>query len=109
MRPIRRQISSMDLHSMFALQIVLPCAVAILMALVAATHAGNGDAALIDQDRYFLDSDTAMYWYDPGVWVAQGRLTADRYQSSSSIWRWATSAEVDGLTGKSTTGASDIA
>ncbi len=57
------------------------------------TDAGlNGDC--------FHDSQTGLYWYDPGYFAGQPRGSLDMMLSHSTTWRWATSAEIDSLVGK---------
>ena len=54
--------------------------------------------------NYFYDTETSLYWFDPVSFVGQSRNEVDSFITSSSIWTWASSTEIDALSGKSSEG-----
>ena len=59
-------------------------------------------------NEYFFDTTTRFYWYDPAEFVGMSRQEVDVIVQQSSIWNWATSAQVDELVGKASAGGSDL-
>jgi len=72
------------------------------------TVAPRVDAVLQDyQDstgNYFYDTDTSLFWFTPVTFLGQTRSEVDSFITSSSIWNWASSDEIDALSGKSSEG-----
>jgi hypothetical protein len=50
--------------------------------------------------EYFYDVESGLYWFDPGVFAGQPRATIDHLAEFSTVWHWATSAQVDALVGR---------
>lgn len=77
----------------------------VLLAAFAIFHS-SADAQLVDHGptgQYFQDTSTGLYWFDPAQFVGQSRATIDAFVQSSTIWQWATSAQITALSGSSTT------
>jgi len=75
--------------------------------------AGTAPAGAELQDHgprgeYFLDTATGLYWFDPGHFHEQARITVDLLSDHSPIWSWATSAEVEALMGQTAETGSDL-
>jgi len=59
--------------------------------------------------RYFFDTTTHLYWYDPVEFLGMSRLAVDAFVQESPIWDWASSDQIDGLVGKETRDGSPLA
>ncbi len=81
-------------------------AVTAMMAIVLAVHA-NLYAELRDwgpEGEYFYDTDTGLYWWDPAEFVGWSYSSINTFVTASTIWKWASSDEIDALVGKSSEG-----
>lgn len=83
----------------FLLLLVLPAATTISAGEL--TDHGPGGVA-------FHDHQAALFWLDPAVFLDAGRETVDRFVTHGDTWRWATSAEIDGLIGATSPEGSDL-
>jgi hypothetical protein len=50
--------------------------------------------------EYFYDAQTGLYWCDPAVFAAQPRTSLELVVQYSTVWEWATSAQIDALVGR---------
>lgn len=76
---------------------------AVLALLILACVPRPATAVVTDHSsygEYFYDVETGLYWFDPGVFAGQPRATIDLLPQHSTVWNWATSAQVDALVGK---------
>lgn len=86
---------------LFALVLVLS-----IVAWAPPTCAELSDAGLNGDG--FYDSSTGLYWYDPAVFYDADRAGTDAMVTHSSVWSWATSAQIDALVGAAAESGSDL-
>lgn len=82
--------------------------IALLLLFAGTIPAG---AELIDigpRGEYFYDSVNHLYWFDPGNFHDQARVTVDLLPDHSPFWRWATLTEVEALLGQVAEAGSDL-
>ncbi|MDY0110941.1 MAG: hypothetical protein RBT60_13520 [Candidatus Krumholzibacteria bacterium] len=79
----------------------------LIQALLALTALCCGAAALAAHlenlgpgGEFFYDPDTGLYWIDPAAFVGTTRVSADYVDVYAPDWSWATSAQIDGLLGR---------
>lgn len=68
-------------------------------------------AVLIDHGptgEYFKDTDTGNFWYDPVQFVGMSRTQVNTFQSSSPIWSWASSTQIQLFLGKSSSAGTPL-
>jgi len=88
-RPARRSVpAALVLAAFCSLSLAVPAARA---------------ADLVDlgpHGEFFHDPDSGLYWFDPAVFAGQSRASAGLIDAYCAGWSWATSAQVDGLLGR---------
>jgi len=86
-------------------------AVVFVLALMLFVGVPSARAELADlgpYSEYFHDTETGLYWFDPGTFYGDSRVGLDAMATYSGNWRWATSAEIDALVGCSSVAGSSL-
>ncbi|MBM4132006.1 hypothetical protein FJ250_13430 [bacterium] len=50
--------------------------------------------------EFFHDTESGLYWLDPGLFAGQVRASLDLLPLHSNLWDWATGAQVEALVGR---------
>jgi hypothetical protein len=96
---------------MLVKKLLLGLSITLALALMIGVSPSPGYAeleSLGQYNEYFHDTVSGLYWFDPGVFYSHHRSGMDSMATHSTIWNWATSAQIDDLVGQTAATGFDL-